>query len=157
MGKQLKLIAAVLLIPLILLLSACSDPDYIEIYTPTTEPPLFESVAIEGSVTLPGIYPLKTGDTIENLLQAAGGITQESSLKLIVSQDMDSPQKVNLNTAENWLLTALPGVGEARAADIINYRETHGSFVNIMELMKVPGFGQATFESLKNLVTVSGQ
>ncbi|PVV84034.1 helix-hairpin-helix domain-containing protein [Dehalogenimonas alkenigignens] len=136
-------------------LSACADPNTVELYTPTAQPPPFASVAIEGSVTLPGVYPLKAGDTIENLLQAAGGASGGSVIKLVVSGSVPAPQKVNLNTAEPWLLTALPGIGDSKAAAIVAYRTEHGPFVNIMELVKVPGFGQATFDSLKDLITVS--
>ncbi|MEL7562858.1 helix-hairpin-helix domain-containing protein [Dehalogenimonas sp. 4OHTPN] len=136
-------------------LSACADPEMVEIYTPTAQPPLFANVAIEGSVALPGVYPLKAGDTIEDLLQAAGGASGGAVITLVVSGSSAAPQKVNLNTAEPWLLTALPGVGDSKAAAIVAYRAEHGLFVNIMELVKVPGFGQATFDSLKDLITVS--
>lgn len=136
-------------------LSACADPDTVEIYTPTTQPPPFPSIAIEGSVTLPGVYPLKAGDTIEDLLQAAGGASGGAMITLVVGGPAAAPQKVNLNTAEPWLLAALPGVGQSKAAAIVAYRTEHGPFVNIMELVKVPGFGQATFDSLKDLITVS--
>ena len=128
----------------------------VDIYTPTTQPPPFARVTIEGSVALPGIYPMKAGDTIEDLLQAAGGQTGVTfTVKLVVGDLSMAPQRVNLNTAADWLLTALPGVGDSKAKAIIDYRSSHGPFVNIMELMKVSGFGQATFDSLKDLITVS--
>ena len=147
-------IIAVLASPL--LLSACGDSGLVEIYTPTTQPLPFATVAIEGAVTLPGVYPMKSGDTIEDLLQAAGGQTGvTSTVKLVVGDFSIAPQQVNLNTAEVWLLMALPGVGDTKAAAIIAYRSSHGPFVNIMELMKVSGFGQATFDSIKDLITVS--
>ena len=155
MGKRLRLVLATLFLTSTLFLSACADSEYVEIYTPTVAPAIFENVAIEGDVSLPGIYPLKTGDTVEGLLQAAGGVTGGSTVKLVVGDIATAPQKINLNTAAGWL-TALPGVGDTRAAAIIDYRNTHGPFVNIMELMKVSGFGQVTFDSLKDLITVSG-
>ncbi len=154
MARRLRLFSMIL--ALAVLAAACGDSGLVEIYTPTTQPPPFAAVAIEGAVNLPGVYPLKSGDTIEDLLQASGGvITGGSSIKLIVGDQTASPQKINLNTAEAWLLMALPGVGETKAKAIIEFRTSNGRFVNIMELVKVPGFGQTTFDSLKDLITVS--
>jgi competence protein ComEA len=156
MAGRLRLFSIIVILASTLLLAACGDSGLVEIYTPTTQPPPFATVAIEGAVTLPGVYPMKSGDTIEDLLQASGGtVASGSTLKLIVGDISTAPQKVNLNTAEAWLLMALPGVGETKAKAIIEFRTSNGRFVNIMELMKVPGFGQATFDSLKNIITVS--
>lgn len=157
MAGRLRLISLVLLLFPPLLLTACGDSSLVVIYTPTTQPPPFATVAIEGAVTLPGVYPVKAGDTIEDLLQAAGGQTgSNSTIKVVVGDTSKTPQKININTAEAWLLKALPGVGDAKAAAIIDYRSGHGPFVNILELVKVPGFGQASFDSLKDFITVSG-
>ncbi len=154
MARRLLLVSMILVTTL--LPAACGDGGLVEIYTPTTQPPPFATIAIEGAVNLPGVYPMKSGDTIADLLQASGGaVAGGSTIKLVVGNISTSPQKVNLNTAEAWLLMALPGVGDTKAAAIITYRTSHGPFVNIMELVKVPGFGQATFDSLKNMITVS--
>ncbi|APV43415.1 competence protein ComEA [Dehalogenimonas formicexedens] len=156
-GRFRLIISLTLLLVPPLLLSGCGDSSLVEIYTPTTAPAPFASVAIEGAVTLPGIYPVKAGDTLEDLLQAAGGQTgSNTSVKLIVGGVSNAPQKININTAEAWLLEALPGIGAVKAAAIIDYRTAHGPFVNILELVKVPGFGQSTYDSLKDLITVSG-
>ncbi len=157
MSRRLRLLPIIIILVTPLLLTACGNSGLVEIYTPTTQPTPFATVAIEGSVTLPGVYPVKAGDTLEDLLQAAGGQTgANSTVKLVVGDLSKAPQKVNLNTAETWLLMALPGVGDSKAAAIIEYRTSHGSFVNVMELTKVPGFGPALFDSLKDLITVSG-
>jgi len=60
---------------------------------------------------------------------------------------------VNLNTATVEELDALPGIGPTYARRIIEYRETHGSFQSIEEIMQVKGIGQATFEKIKDLIT----
>jgi len=157
MTGRLRLIPIILILASPLLLAACGDSSLVEIYTPTTQPPPFVSVDIEGAVILPGIYPVKAGDTLEDLLKAAGGQTGvNSSATFVVGDTSNTPQKVNLNTAGKWLLMALPGVGDTKAAAIIDYRTSHGPFVNILELTKVSGFGQVTYDSLKNLITVSG-
>ncbi|MCJ7522237.1 MAG: ComEA family DNA-binding protein, partial [Dehalococcoidia bacterium] len=66
----------------------------------------------------------------------------------------DVPQKVNLNTAETLLLEALPGIGEVLAQRIIDYRSENGPFQQIDDLTKVEGIGPATFENLKDKITV---
>ncbi len=60
--------------------------------------------------------------------------------------------KVSLNRADEKALTDLPGIGPAMAANIIAYRQEHGSFGSIEELQKVKGIGPAKFAKLKDLV-----
>lgn len=62
--------------------------------------------------------------------------------------------KLDLNTASKEDLIALPGIGEVKAAEIIRYREEHGGFKNIDELMNVRGIGKATLEKIRDLVKV---
>ncbi len=61
---------------------------------------------------------------------------------------------VNINTANTSELDALPGIGPAKAAAIVDYRTTHGPFVQATDIQKVKGIGPATYESLKDLITV---
>lgn len=61
---------------------------------------------------------------------------------------------VNLNNASAEQLMTLPGIGEVKAQAIIAYREQHNGFKTIEELMEVSGFGEATFERLKDSITV---
>lgn len=60
----------------------------------------------------------------------------------------------NLNTASVSDLDALPGVGPARAASIVRYREAHGPFLSVDSLVRVPGIGPAALARLRPLVTV---
>ncbi|WP_338451551.1 helix-hairpin-helix domain-containing protein [Niallia oryzisoli] len=62
---------------------------------------------------------------------------------------------VNLNTASDTELETLPGVGPAKAAAIMEYRETNGRFRSIEELMEISGIGEKTFEKLKEYITVN--
>lgn len=61
---------------------------------------------------------------------------------------------LNLNTATAEQLMNLPGIGEAKAADIIEYRSKIGRFTNIEELKNVSGIGDVRFEKLKDKITV---
>jgi len=57
--------------------------------------------------------------------------------------------------AEPWLLEALPGIGETRVQDIVDYRNENGPFKRIEDLLQVKGIGEGTFEKTKDYITVS--
>ena len=61
---------------------------------------------------------------------------------------------VNLNTADVAALMTLPGIGESRAKAIISYREQHGAFAMIEDIMKISGIKQAAFSKIKDKITV---
>ncbi len=117
-------------------------------------------IYIGGAVDNPGFYPLRAGDSIGALIQAAGGTTTSADLGWLnlyvpVVGEERQPQKVNINRAEAWLLEALPGIGETRAQAIVDYRRQEGLFHNINELTKVEGIGITTYEKIKDLITVA--
>ena len=151
------LLVAIIAIGSIITWSRYSRSQPVEISIPSAQE-LQGEIYIGGTVNNPGFYPLKAGDTIEALIQAAGGTTNAdlSQLKLYVLQtkDEEQPQKINLNQAEAWLLEALPGIGETRAQAIIAYRQQNGTFNNINELIEVEGIGITTYEKIKDWVTV---
>jgi competence protein ComEA len=60
---------------------------------------------------------------------------------------------VNLNTATEQELVALPGIGPAKAKAIVEYRSTQ-PFAKVEDLMNVRGIGQHTLDSLRGKVTV---
>jgi len=62
--------------------------------------------------------------------------------------------KVNLNTATREELMTLKGIGEAKADDIIAYRESHGGFQKIEDIKKISGIKDAAFEKIKDDITV---
>ena len=126
-----------------------------------SEPPSEElqgEIYIGDAVINPGFYPLKAGDSIEALIQAAGGTTISADLtqlKLCIPQaGEEGPQKININRAEVWLLEALPGIGETLAQRIVDYRQRNGPFRNTKELINVEGIGATTYEKIKQLITV---
>ena len=61
---------------------------------------------------------------------------------------------VNINTAGVSELEALPGIGPALAARIVEYRDGHGPFASVDDLTDVPGIGPAKLEALRSQATV---
>lgn len=68
---------------------------------------------------------------------------------------LKQPQsKINLNQAALKELTDIPGVGDALAGRIIEYRDVYGGFKDIEEVKKVKGIGQQKFESMRERLIV---
>jgi len=61
---------------------------------------------------------------------------------------------VNINTATSTELQTLPGVGPVLAGNIIEFRESHGGFTSVDELINVARIGAATLDRIRSLVTV---
>lgn len=64
---------------------------------------------------------------------------------------------VNINTATPVELQSLNGIGAVKAQAIIDYRNSNGAFSSIEDIQNVSGIGPATYESIKNDITVDGQ
>lgn len=77
--------------------------------------------------------------------------TQQSETS---AQTAPQSGRININTSSVEELCTLPGVGEATAAKIIEYREQNGGFVSIEELMEVSGIGEKKFEAVKDSICV---
>lgn len=67
---------------------------------------------------------------------------------------LESEEKININTASAVELQKLPRIGPKIAERIIEFRETHGKFKKIEEIMKVRGIGESTFNQIKDQITV---
>jgi competence protein ComEA len=116
-------------------------------------------IYVVGGVNNPGIYPFYAGDDIQDILRAAGGLTADadiSQIRLSVPEkgEVAELQKININTADVWLLAALPGIGDVRAEAIVAYRSENGPFRDINELLNVEGIGTVTLEKIRDLITV---
>ena len=61
---------------------------------------------------------------------------------------------MNINTTTAAGLEALPGIGPARAQDIVAYREANGPFERVEDIQDVAGIGPAIFEGLRDIITV---
>lgn len=98
---------------------------------------------------------LEDGDHL--LIPGKGG--QPSSTPLVDKGFVLSPTPtsihypININTADQQELEALPGIGPVTAEKILAYRRQNEFFL-IEEIQKVPGIGPATFENIQDLITV---
>ncbi|MBO6133015.1 MAG: helix-hairpin-helix domain-containing protein [Lachnospiraceae bacterium] len=61
---------------------------------------------------------------------------------------------VNINTAERDILLTLPGIGQSKADAIIEYRDSHGSFSKIEDIMQVAGIKEKLFSQIKDKIRV---
>jgi len=149
--------------------------------TPSTTGPT-ESVIyvyVVGEVRNPGVYRVERTDRLEAVIEAAGGFTEDAepasvNLARTVSDgeqvvvlsreayqtasallDVDGilSRPVNINTATERELMALPGIGQTRAQAIIDHRNKHGPFDTIEDIMRVSGIKQAAFEQIRENIT----
>lgn len=63
---------------------------------------------------------------------------------------------VAINHAGIDLLTTLPGIGITLAQNIIAYRETHGDFTSIEDLLNVEGIGQKRLDEIQDYIVIGG-
>lgn len=98
---------------------------------------------------------LEDGEQIRILTQEEA---QQADLTAGAESGTGNPEqekKVNINTADAGTLMTLPGIGEAKADAIIEYRESSGGFQCIEDIMNITGIKEAVFSKIKDKITVS--
>jgi competence protein ComEA len=140
-------------------------------------------IQIDGEVLKPGLYMLKRGERVLELLKLAGvgrkadlnsinlADKLEDGQKIVIEKMFEASKnavlvdggatvsnvqtsKVNLNTADEKELDSLPGIGPAMAAKILEYRKTKGRFQAIEDLKKVGGISDKKLSALKGKAVV---
>lgn len=104
---------------------------------------------IKGNALEQGITPQASQAGSED---NTNGVSTSSSASSATTNSDNA--KINLNTADKSKLQELTGIGEKKAEQIIAYRETTGQFKQIEDLKNVSGFGDKTFENLKDYICV---
>ncbi len=132
-----------------------------------------------GAVANPDVYRLDEGTRIYEAIELAGGCIDGADMtslnladKIADGQKVYVPMegeavtvssgnvsdaagsKININTATVSELTSLPGIGESRANDIVNYRTKNGFFGTIEDIKNVSGIKDAAFEKIKDYIKV---
>ena len=138
-------------------------------------------VDIGGEVVKPGVYQVKDGARVYEIVEKAGGLTDKADTtninqaeiaadgqKIIIPSIEESTGQensgapavagvaglININSANAATLEEIPGVGPSTAEKIISYRESNGRFKKKEDLKNVSGIGEKTFEKLKDKITV---
>lgn len=138
-------------------------------------------VHICGEVKHPGVYKFSKDDRIVEAIKASGGLTSKASAESInqaekmkdgqqivvpskkqvtkkETTDVKATQspsgKININTASIEELKTLSGIGESKANDIISYREEHGPFKNLEDIMKIQGIKEGIYNKIKDKITI---
>ena len=135
------------------------------------------AVYITGAVKKPGVYYLKLGARLCDLLDLCGGISENADIKNInlakklsdadkieissvkeqveeMTEELEENEgKVNINQATISELITLSGIGEATAKKIVEYRQIQ-KFVTIEDIMEVPGIGENKYQQIKENICV---
>lgn len=85
----------------------------------------------------------------------SGAALAEEPAERTTETQQAAPALVDLNRAGVAELTTLPGIGQKRAEAILAFRESHGGFQNVAQLLKIKGIGRAMLRKLRELVTIS--
>ncbi len=140
------------------------------------EEPEMITVHLVGAVNNPGVYHLSEGSRVFELLEIGGGFSEDADHEVLnqarplldgeqiyihrigettrSSTVQDGGGKININRASASDLTALPGIGDVRANQIVAHREAHGFFTDLEQIMDVSGIGQTTFSNMVDQITI---
>lgn len=102
---------------------------------------LVEKISDGQRIYVPSKEEVLTGN-IENISQVNNNQAQSNIATSLI----------NINTASKEQLMTLPGIGEAKALDIISYRSTNGNFKNIEDIKNISGIKESAYSKIKDLI-----
>jgi len=134
-------------------------------------------IDVKGAVNKEGVYEMKEGDRVKDAVQKAGGFLSEVDMKKVnlaqIVQDQmllyipsknESEQevltsskedgKIRINTASKEQLEKITGIGSRKAESILKYREEHGPFQKIEDLLEIDGIGAKSLEKIKDQIII---
>ncbi|EOO29895.1 comEA protein [Bacillus cereus BAG1X2-3] len=134
-------------------------------------------IDVKGAVSKEGVYEMKEGDRVKDAVQKAGGFLSEVDMKkvnlaqivqdqmlLYIPSENESEQgmftsskedgKIRINTAAKEQLEKITGIGSRKAESILKYREEHGPFQKIEDLLEIDGIGAKSLEKIKGQIII---
>ena len=120
---------------------------------------------IRGEVNSPGVYEIDADETLEDLIEKAGGLSKQADIRslsllrpirhcdVIIIPAVENIKKISINSASLEELMTLKGIGQSKAYRIIEYRNEH-NFQSVEELMNVKGIGPKIFEKIKDHIAL---
>ncbi len=81
-------------------------------------------------------------------------IINDTTIDNTLVDSIDETTLININTASNKELEALPGIGPVTAQRIVEYRQKFGGFKSKEEVLKVSGIGPKKFAAIKDKITI---
>ncbi len=131
-------------------------------------------VDISGAVVHPGVYEMQEGARVFEVIELAGGLTEDADCSYInqakivsdeddiriptkdevVVDEVQNSSKVNINTAGQAELMTLAGIGKTKAKQIMAHRNENGAFQCIEDIMKVDGIKEGLFNKIKEDISV---
>ena len=88
---------------------------------------------------------------IQILTFAPGGISVHPA-----RADVYEDVRLDLNAADAEGFRKLPGIGPVLSEEIVSWREGHGGFHSVEELLEVPGIGEKTYVGIREYVYAGG-
>lgn len=95
------------------------------------------------------IYIPNISESIDQIENETQNVISSAAVSSALSDGL-----LNINQASESDLMQLPGIGQVKAAAIVTYRNSNGSFSSIEEIKNVPGIKEAAFEKIKGMITV---
>ena len=86
-----------------------------------------------------------------------GRTNYDGSITALVEKQADHRGNIDLNSASVSQLSMLPGISDALARRIIDYREDNGPFTSIYDLLNIPGISYSTMNNIKEYIVVYPQ
>ncbi|AUD64912.1 hypothetical protein BK011_04185 [Tenericutes bacterium MZ-XQ] len=164
-----EIMIMVCIITLVLMIIFFPKPETYTFVTHEKEDMYTYTITIEGAVYQPGSYTFFESLTLREIIQLSTYVKDDADLDqlnlekrydsnttiYIPSKEQEIPnyERININEANFQTLLEIPGMQERQAASIIIYREAHGLFASIEELIHVKYIGAATLEKLKPYIT----
>jgi len=146
----------------------------------TTAPAHGVTIHVSGAVAAPGLVEVPVGARVADAIAAAGGVLPGADVTTLnLAAPVGDGEQVrvleashsavgggaggggppddgliHVNIADIIALQELPGVGPVLAGRIVAYRDEHGPFADIEDLLDVPGIGEGRLEAMRDVVAI---